>query len=83
MSADTYAWMDDALCAQADPDQWANPTAGGNAGSIQRICARCPARTACEAHAQHLHGYDGLAMHGIWGGTTRQQRQATRREEGV
>ncbi|NUU21748.1 MAG: WhiB family transcriptional regulator [Streptomycetaceae bacterium] len=80
MSADRYAWMDQALCAQADPDLWADPI-GGNNATTKRICGHCPARLACAAHAERLHDQDGTTVHGTWGGHSRNQRNQQRRNE--
>lgn len=79
MSADRYAWMDQALCAQADPDTWTEPAGSGH--TPKRICDRCPARTACDTHADTLHTYEGTPMHGIWGGRSRHQRETQRRPQ--
>jgi WhiB family redox-sensing transcriptional regulator len=80
MSADSYAWMESALCAQADPDEWAEPRGSGQIP--KRICNRCPARPDCEAHADRLHAFEGLAVSGIWGGRSKQQRDKQRRQMG-
>jgi hypothetical protein len=80
MSADRYAWMDNALCAQADPDEWTTGT--GSQVAPKRICQDCPVRHQCEAHATALHAYDGLAMTGVWGGRSRKQREDQRRQMG-
>jgi WhiB family redox-sensing transcriptional regulator len=81
MSADSYAWMTDALCAQADPEQWTSG-AVGNQQTPKRICARCPVKPECIAHATALHTYDGAAMHGIWGGHGKRKREAARGQMG-
>lgn len=80
MSADRYAWMDSALCAQADPDTWTETGPGGSSGQPRRICGRCPVRLDCLAHGHRLEAADG-AMTGIWGGATRKQRKAQRRQQ--
>lgn len=69
-----HAWMTAALCAQTDPDLWTDTTGGGT-GPAKRICARCPVRPQCTAHAQALEHYDGSQIRGIWGGTSRAQRR--------
>ncbi|MFF3928185.1 WhiB family transcriptional regulator [Streptomyces hirsutus] len=74
MTADRYAWMSSALCAQADPDQWTDST-GRSQDVPKSICARCPVAAACTAHATALHRYDGLAMSGVWGGHSQRQRK--------
>lgn len=73
-----YAWMDSALCAQADPELWTDGT--GNSRATKRICGGCPVRPECAAHAEALHRYDGLAMSGVWGGRSKQQRTRQTRE---
>jgi WhiB family transcriptional regulator, redox-sensing transcriptional regulator len=72
-----YAWMDAALCAQTDPDQW---TSAGSQTVPKRICADCPVRPECDAHATALHIYDGLAMNGVWGGRSKRQRDEDRQQ---
>ncbi|MFE0470557.1 WhiB family transcriptional regulator [Streptomyces sp. NPDC058947] len=75
MSADHYAWMASALCAQADPDSWTEGLAGGGSQTAKRICARCPVRAACTAHANRLDAYDTTELRGVWGGHTHNQRR--------
>lgn len=70
-----YAWMDAALCAQADPDEWTEQLAGGGALAAKRVCARCPVQPSCTAHAAALENYDGAAIRGVWGGRTKSQRR--------
>ena len=77
MTGSRYAWMDGALCAQTDPDLFTD--FGGNGQTPKRICARCPVRTQCAAHASDLHAFEGLAMNGVWGGLSRKQREDQRR----
>ena len=73
-----YAWTEDALCAQADPDAWF-PDQGRTAKLARRICAACPVRAECLDFA--LSGADtwGGITTGIWGGTTPRQRAILRR----
>lgn len=79
MSADRYAWMDDALRAQADPDTWIDLQPGAGSRQPKRICGSCPVQAECEAHALQLHAYDGLAPEGVWGGLGKKQRKNLRR----
>ncbi|MEV7975365.1 WhiB family transcriptional regulator [Streptomyces sp. NPDC086519] len=79
MSADRYAWMDDALCAQADPDTWIDLQPGAGSRQPKRICGACPVRDECGTHSQQLHTYDGLAPEGVWGGLSKTQRKRVRR----
>lgn len=65
------SWVEEALCAQTGTDdaRWF-PEKGGSATEAHLICGMCPARQACLD--------DALARnerHGIWGGTTPEQRR--------
>jgi WhiB family redox-sensing transcriptional regulator len=75
MSAARYAWMADALCAQADPDSWTDNLPGAGSQNAKRICARCPVRAACTAHATRLEAHDGAQIRGVWGGLSQNQRR--------
>lgn len=60
-------WMDDALCAQIDPDLWF-PT-NGHPETGKQICNTCPARTHCGQHIEFLEAdAPGQARHGTWAG---------------
>lgn len=66
------AWADQALCAQADPDTWfPDEQDRKTAAAAIAICARCPVRAECLAHALAIG-----ERHGIWGGLTARQRRA-------
>lgn len=75
MSADRYAWMDSALCAQADPDEWIDNLAGAGSRTAKRICGTCPVMASCAAHATALEDYEGAQIRGVWGGRTQNQRR--------
>lgn len=79
MSAGRHAWMDSALCAQADPDTWIELPVGSGSRLPKRICGGCPVQTECAAHAQVIHDYEGLAPDGVWGGLSQKQRKNLRR----
>lgn len=76
-----YAWMSDALCAQADPELWTRAGKGGDTATPKRICGSCPVQPQCGAHADTLHRFDGLAPAGIWGGRSHRQRTTTSQAE--
>jgi WhiB family redox-sensing transcriptional regulator len=62
-------WMDDALCAQSDPDAWF-PEPGQSPVPAKRICAACPVRPQCLDYV--------LArpeQFGVWGGLTERERR--------
>jgi WhiB family redox-sensing transcriptional regulator len=68
------AWTERALCAQADPDTWFPDEEDPElAAAAIRVCARCPVRGDCLAHALAIG-----ERHGIWGGLTARQRQHLR-----
>lgn len=71
------AWMEQALCAQVDPDLWF-PDKGAAATQARKICGRCPVRQECLDYA--LSGADtwGGMSNGIWGGLTARQRRGQR-----
>ncbi|MFF8100100.1 WhiB family transcriptional regulator [Streptomyces sp. NPDC016640] len=81
MSADRYAWMSAALCAQTDPDAWVDNLAGGGSRTATKICARCPVTAACAAHATALEAHDGTTIPGVWGGRTQNQRRKERQQQ--
>ncbi|WP_369597626.1 MULTISPECIES: WhiB family transcriptional regulator [unclassified Rhodococcus (in: high G+C Gram-positive bacteria)] len=68
-AADISSWRSDALCAQTDPEEFFPPP-GGATSRAKRVCAECPARAACLAHALTYN-----EQHGIWGGKTPRERQ--------
>lgn len=61
-------WMQDALCAQTDPDMFF-PELGDPAVDARTICGTCPVRDACLEYAIR----NGIT-HGIWGGLSPRQR---------
>lgn len=75
MSADRYAWMASALCAQIGGDQWTEGLAGGGSTTAKRICGRCPVIAECDQHRTALEQHDRTQMRGVWGGRTQRQRQ--------
>ena len=71
-----YAWMDQAVCAQADPDSWADTPSGPGSAAPKRICGTCPVQAECAAHELALREQEWGPLHGIWGGQSRRQRIA-------
>jgi WhiB family redox-sensing transcriptional regulator len=72
-------WLEHAACGRADPALF-YPPADERAPERDRrerdalaVCAGCPVRAACAAHAQTTG-----EEHGIWGGTTEAQRARMR-----
>lgn len=61
-------WMDDALCAQTDPDMFF-PEKGGSTENAKKVCAACTVRLECLEYALRHN-----ERHGIWGGMSRTER---------
>ncbi|WP_344753531.1 WhiB family transcriptional regulator [Leifsonella bigeumensis] len=66
--------MDDALCAQTDPDAFF-PDKGGSTRNAKSICVSCEVRAQCLAYALE-HG----ERFGIWGGLSERERRTLRRD---
>ena len=74
-----YGWMRVAACADYDPEVWfpdANDTAGIETAAA--ICRTCPVRAECLEHALRLN-----LDHGVFAGTTRDQRRHLRHLRGI
>ena len=69
-------WRRLALCAQTDPNLWF-PEKGDfkTARRAKRICGRCVVREECLDYA-----LADTSLEGIWGGLSRRERQAARRD---
>jgi WhiB family redox-sensing transcriptional regulator len=72
-------WRAEGACLSADPDLFF-PVATGvvaarETAKAQRICARCRVRQECLDFAMRSG-----EMHGIWGGTTPEERTRARRQ---
>jgi WhiB family transcriptional regulator, redox-sensing transcriptional regulator len=72
-------WREGGACVQADPDLFFPISSTGLAlrqiAKAKSTCAGCPVRQACLEFA-----LEHDLMHGIWGGTIPEERQARRRE---
>ncbi|MFC8949512.1 MULTISPECIES: WhiB family transcriptional regulator [Streptomyces] len=62
-------WSARAVCRTADPDELFVEGAAQN--RAKALCAGCPVRTECLAHA-----LDHRIEHGVWGGMTERERRA-------
>lgn len=62
-------WVQDALCAETDPDAF-YPDKGGSTRAAKLVCAACPVRELCLSYAlEHRERY------GIWGGLSERERR--------
>ena len=80
MSYFATEWRESGACLTADPDLFF-PVAAGAAGArradaARRICAGCRVRGECLQFA-----LDSGEAHGIWGGTTPDERRRARRNQ--
>ena len=77
----TGTWVDDALCADMDPELWFPTTVSERRGDPYRearaVCARCTVRDACLADALRVDAEHGA--HGMRGMLTPAQRSDLRR----
>jgi WhiB family redox-sensing transcriptional regulator len=70
-------WRDLATCRGLDPDLFFPVSTSGASlteiDAARRVCHRCPVLTPCLRWALDLG-----QVHGIWGGTTEEERRALR-----
>ena len=71
-----FAWHEQALCAQTDPEAFF-PEKGGSTREAKRVCAKCDVREECLDYAL---GHD--ERFGIWGGLSERDRRKLRRRIG-
>ena len=80
MSYHATEWRESGACATADPELFFPIATGGvavrQAEQARRICAGCRVRRQCLQFA-----IDFGEAHGIWGGTTPEERQRVRLNE--
>ena len=70
------SWQEEALCAQVDPELFfADKGDWSKTVRAKIVCRKCPVREACLAYALE-HNMN----HGVWGGTTSEQRKRLRSE---
>jgi WhiB family redox-sensing transcriptional regulator len=73
MLADKTSWRLEAGCRWVDPDLFFPISASGRGGEqadrARAVCARCPVRSECLDFALRTR-----QMHGVWGGTTAEER---------
>lgn len=71
-------WVDDALCAQTDPEAFF-PERGGSTKAAKRTCMACEVREQCLQAA-----LDRGELHGVWGGKSdRERRQIARAQRNM
>ena len=69
------AWVDEALCAQTDPEAF-YPEKGKPTGQAKAVCRRCPVREKCLAAA-----LERGERFGVWGGLSTPERARLNRTQ--
>ncbi|MFC9753008.1 WhiB family transcriptional regulator [Streptomyces sp. NPDC056921] len=69
-----YEWMDQALCAQVDPDLWFPEGSGQHAREALQLCSGCSVRAECGEFAQAVEDASEGRRYGAWGGLSARQR---------
>jgi len=64
------SWVDEALCAQTDPDAFF-PDGGGSVKQAKKVCAKCPVVEDCLQWALSTN-----ERFGVWGGKSERERRA-------
>ncbi len=79
------AWQQRAACIGLDPDVFHPSFVGRRQAQAYRtakaICASCPVQAECLTYALTVEGAERLGRHGVWGGTTPEQRDRIAREQ--
>lgn len=73
----TEAWVEQAVCASTDPEQFF-PEKGNRNREAKQMCAQCPVRKDCLGYA-----LDRNEQHGIWGGYSDRERRQLRRDKRI
>ena len=75
MSLHDTAWIPQAICVGTDPDAFtADVITPTMARVLKSICNECPVINECRDYAM-----SNDFVHGVWGGTTPQDRRRLRR----
>lgn len=74
IDARAMRWMDDARCAEVDPEIF-HPAKGDSTREAKAICAACEVRAECLEYALETG-----QQHGVWGGLSAHQRDDLKRD---
>jgi WhiB family redox-sensing transcriptional regulator len=72
--SDDLSWQRFALCAETDPEAFFVEK-GGSVRPAKQVCARCCVQQICLDFALT---HPLTAKHGVWGGTSEQERRRMR-----
>ncbi|MCX5336938.1 WhiB family transcriptional regulator [Streptomyces sp. NBC_00140] len=76
-----HAWMDQAICAQTDPDLFTGAAISKATATPKRVCTSCPVADECAAYERTIRDHDGEPLAGIWGGLSQRQRTAAHSQQ--
>lgn len=76
VGAGPFAWKDQALCAQTDPEAFF-PEKGGSTREAKRVCQSCEVRAECLEYA-----LANDERFGIWGGLSERERRKLKKAAG-
>lgn len=68
------SWMDEAVCAEVDPELFFADEAWTMTENARYLCSTCPVLDTCREYAIRQAG-----LMGVWGGLTHSERVAVRR----
>ncbi|GAB3820224.1 WhiB family transcriptional regulator [Tessaracoccus terricola] len=71
-----FAWQEEALCAQTDPEAFF-PEKGGSTREAKKVCQGCTVQTECLEYA-----LANDERFGIWGGLSERERRKLKRAAG-
>lgn len=76
----TPGWRTRAACRDSDPELFfPDPGQSSAVRTARSICAHCPVIDACRAFIEDIETQRGArAPHGIWAGTTAEERRLAR-----
>jgi WhiB family redox-sensing transcriptional regulator len=74
----TEPWVEDAVCAQTDPEAFFPEGKGASARAAKKICVTCPVEAECLEWA-----LINDERFGVWGNTSPRQRSAMRARLGL
>lgn len=74
----TEPWVEDASCAQTDPEAFFPEGKGASNRAAKKVCARCPVEVECLEWA-----LINDERFGVWGNTSPNERRALRARLGL
>jgi WhiB family redox-sensing transcriptional regulator len=69
------SWMVNGTCVGTDPRAFYPRSGRHSYKEAKRACGACPVRTECLDYALSEMGEFGIGQHGMWGGSTPDERR--------